>query len=220
MVVKIPERIETIMNELRAIYTLRVFEDKDPYRVLIRTILSQRTRDENTDQASAELFAEYPTMEDVAIAPQERLEKLVKKAGFFRVKSKRIKEVSNILLDEYEGIVPDTMDELLKLPGVGRKTANCVLVYAFEKPAIPVDTHVHRISNRIGLVNTKDPDATERELEKVVPKEFWIELNDLMVQFGQDICRPIGPKHEECPIAEICDYYQSILNQEETGKEE
>jgi endonuclease-3 len=214
-VVKIPERIETIMNELRAIYTLRVFEDKDPYRVLIRTILSQRTRDENTDQASAELFAEYPTMEDVAIAPQEKLEKLVKKAGFFRVKSKRIKEVSNILLDEYEGIVPDTMDELLKLPGVGRKTANCVLVYAFEKPAIPVDTHVHRISNRIGLVNTKDPDTTERELEKVIPKEFWIELNDLMVQFGQDICRPISPKHEECPIAEICDYYQAILNQEE-----
>ncbi len=220
MVVKIPERIETIMDELRVLYNLRVFEDKDPYRVLIRTILSQRTRDENTDQASAELFAEYPTMEDVAIAPQERLEKLVKKAGFFRVKSKRIKEVSNILLDEYEGIVPDTMDELLKLPGVGRKTANCVLVYAFEKPAIPVDTHVHRISNRIGLVNTKDPDATERELEKVVPKEFWIELNDLMVQFGQDICRPIGPKHEECPIAEICDYYQGILNQEEDVKED
>ncbi len=210
MVVKIPERIETIMDELRVLYNLRTFEDKDPYRVLIRTILSQRTRDENTDQASAELFAEYPTMEDVAIASQERLEKLVKKAGFFRVKSKRIKEVSNILLDEYEGIVPDTMDELLKLPGVGRKTANCVLVYAFEKPAIPVDTHVHRISNRIGLVNTKDPDATERELEKVVPKEFWIELNDLMVQFGQDICRPIGPKHEECPIADLCDFYKEI----------
>lgn len=220
MVVKIPERIETIMDELRILYNLRVFEDKDPYRVLIRTILSQRTRDENTDQASAELFAEYPTMEDVAIAPQERLEKLVKKAGFFRVKSKRIKEVSNILLDEYEGIVPDTMDELLKLPGVGRKTANCVLVYAFEKPAIPVDTHVHRISNRIGLVNTKDPDATERELEKVIPKEFWIELNDLMVQFGQDICRPISPKHEECPIAEICDYYECILNHEEDVKED
>ncbi len=212
--IKIPERIEKIMDELRILYNLRVFEDKDPYRVLIRTILSQRTRDENTDQATAELFAEYPSMEDVALAPQEKLEKLVKKAGFFRVKSKRIKEVSNILLEEYGGVVPDTMDQLLKLPGVGRKTANCVLVYAFEKPAIPVDTHVHRISNRIGLVNTKDPDATERELEKVVPKEFWIELNDLMVQFGQDICRPIGPKHEECPIAEICDYYQRILNQE------
>src|SRR5512145_319098 len=133
------------MDELRGLYNLRVFEDKDPYRVLIRTILSQRTRDENTDQATAELFAEYPSMEDVALAPQEKLEKLVKKAGFFRVKSKRIKEVSNILLEEYGGIVPDNMDQLLKLPGVGRKTANCVLVYAFEKPAIPVDTHVHRI---------------------------------------------------------------------------
>lgn len=203
------------MEELRGLYTLRVFEDKDPYRVLIRTILSQRTRDENTDQATAELFTEYPTMEEVALAPQEKLEKLVKKAGFYRVKSKRIKEVSNILLEEYNGIVPDTMDQLLKLPGVGRKTANCVLVYAFEIPAIPVDTHVHRISNRIGLVNTKDPDATELELEKVVNKEFWIELNDLMVQFGQDICRPISPKHEQCPIAEICDYYQSILNQDQ-----
>lgn len=204
------------MDELRGLYNLRVFEDKDPYRVLIRTILSQRTRDENTDQATAELFAEYPSMEDVALAPQEKLEKLVKKTGFYRVKSKRIKEVSNILLEKYEGIVPDTMDELLKLPGVGRKTANCVLVYGFEIPAIPVDTHVHRISNRIGLVNTKDPDATELKLEKVVPKEFWIELNDLMVQFGQDICRPIGPKHEECPIAEICDYYECILNQDQS----
>ena len=204
------------MEELRGLYNLRVFEDKDPYRVLIRTILSQRTRDENTDQATAKLFAEYPSMEDVALAHQEKLEKLVKKAGFYRVKSKRIKEVSNILLEEYGGIVPNTMNELLKLPGVGRKTANCVLVYGFEIPAIPVDTHVHRISNRIGLVNTKDPDATELELENVVPKEFWIELNDLLVQFGQDICRPIGPKHEECPIAEICDYYQGILNEDQT----
>lgn len=211
--IKIPERIERIMEELRGLYKLRVFEDKDPYRVLIRTILSQRTRDENTDQATLKLFNKYPDMEDVALAPQDKLEKLVKSAGFYRVKSKRIKEVSHILMDDYNGVVPDTMEELLKLPGVGRKTANCVLVYAFEKPAIPVDTHVHRISNRLGLVNSKEPDKTELELEKIIPKTYWIELNDLMVQFGQDICRPIGPKHEECPLAEICDYYQDILNQ-------
>jgi endonuclease-3 len=212
-VIKIPERIERIMEELRGLYKLRVFEDKDPYRVLIRTILSQRTRDENTDQATLKLFNKYPDMEDVALAPQDKLEKLVKSAGFYRVKSKRIKEVSHILMDDYNGVVPDTMEELLKLPGVGRKTANCVLVYAFEKPAIPVDTHVHRISNRLGMVNSKEPDKTELELEKIIPKMYWIELNDLMVQFGQDICRPIGPKHEECPLAEICDYYQDILNQ-------
>lgn len=211
--IKIPERIERIMEELRGLYKLRVFEDKDPYRVLIRTILSQRTRDENTDQATLKLFNKYPDMEDVALAPQDKLEKLVKSAGFYRVKSKRIKEVSHILMDDYNGVVPDTMEELLKLPGVGRKTANCVLVYAFEKPAIPVDTHVHRISNRLGMVNSKEPDKTELELEKIIPKTYWIELNDLMVQFGQDICRPIGPKHEECPLAEICDYYQKILNQ-------
>lgn len=211
--IKIPERIERIMEELRGLYKLRVFEDKDPYRVLIRTILSQRTRDENTDQATLKLFNKYPDMEDVALAPQDKLEKLVKSAGFYRVKSKRIKEVSHILMDDYNGVVPDTMEELLKLPGVGRKTANCVLVYAFEKPAIPVDTHVHRISNRLGMVNSKEPDKTELELEKIIPKMYWIELNDLMVQFGQDICRPIGPKHEECPLAEICDYYQDILNQ-------
>lgn len=208
-----PERISIIMDNLRGLYKLRIFEDGDPYRVLIRTILSQRTRDENTDQATEELFAVYPEIDDVATAPEEKLQKLVKKAGFYRVKSKRIKEVSQILLEDYGGVVPDTMGELLKLPGVGRKTANCVLVYAFQKPAIPVDTHVHRISNRIGLVKTKDPDETEFALEEMVPQEYWIELNDLMVQFGQDICRPISPKHEQCPIAEVCDYYQNILDQ-------
>ncbi|MEW6011728.1 MAG: endonuclease III [Methanobacterium sp.] len=203
------------MDNLRKMYKLRIFEKGDPYRVLIRTILSQRTRDENTDQATAELFAVYPEIDDVATASEDELQKLVKKAGFYRVKSKRIKDVSLILLDEYGGIVPDTLEELLKLPGVGRKTANCVLVYAFGKPAIPVDTHVHRISNRIGLVHTKNPDETEFALEKIVPEEYWIELNDLMVQFGQDICRPISSKHEECPIAEYCDYYQAILDQKE-----
>ena len=203
------------MDNLRKMYKLRIFEKGDPYRVLIRTILSQRTRDENTDQATAELFAVYPEIDDVATASEDELQKLVKKAGFYRVKSKRIKDVSLILLDEYGGIVPDTLEELLKLPGVGRKTANCVLVDAFGKPAIPVDTHVHRISNRIGLVHTKNPDETEFALEKIVPEEYWIELNDLMVQFGQDICRPISSKHEECPIAEYCDYYQAILDQKE-----
>ena len=117
--------------------------------------------------------------------------------------------ISRILLDEFKGKVPSDIKGLLALPGVGRKTANCVLVYGFQKPAIPVDVHVHRISNRLGLVNTQKPEKTEEELEKLVPKEYWIELNDLMVQFGQTICRPQSPLHDECPLQDFCDYYQT-----------
>ncbi len=199
------------MNGLRKHYQLRIFENRDPYRVLIRTILSQRTRDENTDRATAQLFDEYPTLEDVASATPEELEPLIRPAGFYHVKARRIIEVSQMLQDEYGGVVPEKMEELLLLPGVGRKTANCVLVYAFQKPAIPVDVHVHRISNRLGLVDTKTPEETEVELERIVPRKYWIELNDLMVQFGQTICRPVNPLHEICPLADICLYYQELL---------
>ncbi len=206
------QRIDLVMENLMQKYDLRVFEGGDPYRVLIRTILSQRTRDENTDRASAQLFSQYHTMTEIAGADPARLEPLIRPAGFYRVKAQRIVEVSKKLLDEFKGQVPDDIKNLLKLPGVGRKTANCVLVYGFQKPAIPVDVHVHRISNRLGLVKTKTPEETEVELEKIVPKEYWIELNDLMVQFGQTICRPQSPRHEECPLQDICDYYQTIKN--------
>lgn len=202
----VEERIKLIMKKLNEHYNLRVFNNKDPYQVLIRTILSQRTRDENTDQATNQVFNKYKDIYEVADAPIEDLESLVKCAGFYRVKSRRIQEVSRILIDQYGGEVPSDFKELLKLPGVGRKTANCVLVFAFEKPAIPVDTHVHRISNRWGLVNTKEPEQTEEDLMKIVPKEYWIELNDLMVQFGQSICRPINPQCEICPIFDLCEY--------------
>lgn len=203
--------IDDVIISLNDLYELRTFHERDPYRVLIRTILSQRTRDENTDKASETLFNKYPTMEDVADAPIEDLEVLIKQAGFYRVKSRRIKEVSRILIDQFGGVVPKDMKELLSLPGVGRKTANCVLVFAFQEPAIPVDTHVHRISNRWGLIKSENPEESEEKLIKVVPKKYWIEINDLMVQFGQDICRPIHPKCEECPISNICDYYNHDL---------
>ncbi|AUB56147.1 endonuclease III domain-containing protein [Methanobacterium subterraneum] len=204
------ERIDLIMENLQQQYDLRVFEDGNPYRVLIRTILSQRTRDDNTDRASAQLFSKYHTMTEIAQADPAELEPLIRPAGFYHVKAKRIVEVSRKLLDEYKGQVPEDMKGLLELPGVGRKTANCVLVYGFQKPAIPVDVHVHRISNRLGLVDTKNPEETELELEKIVPREYWIELNDLMVQFGQNICRPQSPRHQECPLQEICDYYRNM----------
>lgn len=202
-------KVEKIMKELNNLYTLRVFEDRDPYRVLIRTILSQRTKDANTDKATNQLFSKYKDIHEVADAPIEDIEKLVKSAGFFRVKANRIKEVSHIILDYYGEIVPNNMKELLELPGVGRKTANCVLVFAFQEPAIPVDTHVHRIPNRWGIVNTKIPEKTEEELMKIVPKNLWIDMNDLIVQFGQTICRPLNPLCEECPITDLCDYYKN-----------
>lgn len=200
------EKIREILKRLNEIYTIRVFHDRDPYRVLIRTILSQRTRDENTDQATDALFEVYPDIYAVAEAPVEHLEELVRQAGFFRVKSRRILEVSKILIDQYGGEVPNDMNELLSLPGVGRKTANCVFVFAFQEAAIPVDTHVHRISNRWGLANTNHPEETEEVLMEKVPKELWIELNDLMVQFGQTICKPIGPQCDICPLNDLCQY--------------
>ncbi|MDD2644330.1 MAG: endonuclease III [Methanobacteriaceae archaeon] len=198
------EQVIEIFKRLKEIYTIRIFEGKDPYKVLIRTILSQRTRDENTDQATANLFNKYPDINSVANAPVEDIEELVHPAGFYHVKAARIQEVSQIIIDEYDGVVPDNMKELLDLPGVGRKTANCVLVFAFCKPAIPVDTHVHRISNRWGLVDTSKPEQTELELMKIVPKDMWIELNDIMVQFGQTICKPTSPQCGDCPLIGLC----------------
>ena len=200
------EKIREIFKRLNEIYTVRTFLDHDPYKVLIRTILSQRTRDENTDQAANALFDVYPDIYSVADAPVEEVQKLIKPAGFYRVKAGRIQEVSRILIDQYGGEVPNDMDELLTLPGVGRKTANCVFVFAFREAAIPVDTHVHRISNRWGIADTKKPEDTEFVLMEKVPKDRWVDLNDLMVQFGQTICRPIGPQCDICPLTDLCQY--------------
>ena len=199
------------MKELNNIYTRRIFEDRDPYRVLVRTVLSQRTKDANTDKATNQLFSKYKDIYEIADAPIENIEKLVKSAGFFRVKATRIKEISHILIDHYEGCVPDNLKELLELPGIGQKTANCILVFAFQKPAIPVDTHVHRIPNRWGIVNTETPEQTEYALMKIVPKELWIDVNELIVQFGQTICRPVYPLCDMCPFTDFCVYYYENL---------
>ncbi len=191
-------------------YVANPAPNPNPFKVLITTILSQRTRDENTDEAAATLFNKYKTPAQIADAPIEEIESLIKKAGFFHVKARRVKEVSRIIHEDYNDTVPENINELLSLPGVGRKTANCVLVYGFRKNAIPVDVHVHRISNRLGLVHTKHPEETELELMKIVPEGYWLDLNEKFVRFGQDICRPISPKHEECPINDLCDLYKEI----------
>lgn len=177
---------------------IRKREPEDPFRVLIATILSQRTRDRNTERASAALFRNYPTPEAIESAPLADLERLIRPCGFYHTKARVLKEVCRALRERHGGQVPASLEELLALPGVGRKTANCVRVYGFGMPAIPVDTHVHRISNRLGWVRTRTPEETEEALVRSVPRRYWLDLNELFVRFGQEVCRPVGPRCGEC----------------------
>ncbi|TET59343.1 MAG: endonuclease III [Promethearchaeota archaeon] len=177
---------------------------QDPFKILISTILSARTRDANTRIATEKLFAKFSTPKTIAEANLDEIELLIRSSGFYKVKATRIKDVSRILVERYNSNVPDNYDELISLPGVGSKTANCVLVYAYKVPAIPVDVHVHRISNRLGWVKTKTPPKTEVALKDTIPKELWLKLNRLIVRFGQQICISIKPKCESCSINNIC----------------
>lgn len=178
--------------------------DRDPFKVLIATILSARTKDEVTVEAARRLFSKASTPHDMLKLSAEEISKLIYPVGFYRSKAKAILEVCRALVEEHGGKVPDSMEELLKLKGVGRKTANLVLSLGYGKPAICVDTHVHRITNRWGLVSTKTPEETERALMEKIPREHWSEVNRLLVVFGQRICRPARPLCGGCPIADIC----------------
>lgn len=200
------ERYERIVKKIVELFPRGKF-DADPFRILICTILSQRTRDENTEKACEKLFARYNDAFELARTAPEDLYDLIRESGMYRQKAERIVQVARIIAEKYNGKVPDTLDELLKLPGVGRKTANIVLYHGFDQPAIAVDTHVHRISNRLGLVRTKKPEETEEELKKIVPKRFWGPLNGSMVEFGRTICLPIRPKCEACPLNSDCEYF-------------
>lgn len=177
---------------------------KDPFHVLVATVLSQRTRDLNTYRASSDLFRRFNTPEEMAEADLEELESLVRPVGFYRAKARAIKEIARLVAER--GEVPKDIDEMTRWPMVGRKTANCVMTYAFKEPAICVDTHVHRISNRLGLVNCTTPDETEMALRKVFPRALWCEINGTMVRFGQKICLPRNPKCSQCPVRNECAY--------------
>ncbi|HSB56617.1 MAG TPA: endonuclease III [Nitrosopumilaceae archaeon] len=196
-------------TRMTALRELHEAETGGPLSILIGTILSARTRDENTSAVVKKLFSKYKTAHSLARAKVSDVEKIIKSTGFFHVKTKRIIEVASIIDSKYHGKVPDNLDELIKLPGVGRKTANCVLVYAFEKPAIPVDTHVHRISNRLGMVETKTPEETEFALMEKIPKKYWLQINDTFVMYGQNICKPISPMCDVCQIKKECNYYKT-----------
>jgi endonuclease-3 len=210
---KILSGMTKTMNAVKPprITALRDLHDAEtgPFSILIGTILSARTKDEATTKAVKELFSIYKNPKQLSKARVKDVEKIIKSIGFFHVKSKRIIEVAEIIDKKYKGKVPEDLDTLVQLPGVGRKTANCVLVYAFEKPAIPVDIHVHRISNRLGLVETKNPEETEQELMKKIPKKFWIDINDTFVMYGQNICKPISPMCDVCKIKKDCKFYKS-----------
>ena len=194
---------------MTALRELHEAETGGPFSILIGTILSARTKDESTTKVIKILFSEYKNPQDLANAKLKDIEKIIKPIGFYHVKSKRIIEVAKIIDKKYKGKVPEDLDSLVQLPGVGRKTANCVLVYAFEKPAIPVDIHVHRISNRLGLVRTKTPEETEIKLMEKIPKKFWIDINDTFVMYGQNICKPISPMCDVCKIKKNCKFYKT-----------
>lgn len=212
---KILKGMKDTMNSVNpprmtALRELHEAETGGPFSILIGTILSARTKDENTTKVVKALFLKYKNAKELAHARLKEVEKIIKPVGFYHVKAKRIIEVAKIIDSKYQGRVPDNLEKLVELPGVGRKTANCVLVYAFEKPAIPVDIHVHRISNRLGLVETKTPEETEFELMKKIPKKFWIEINDTFVMYGQNICKPISPMCSECRIRKDCKYFKTM----------
>jgi endonuclease III len=175
-----------------------------PYKILISTILSLRTKDETTAQAVRRLFEKVSTPDDMLTLKAAEIEKLIYPVGFYITKAKRILEISKILIEDYQRKVPDEIDELLKLPGVGRKTANLVVTLGYGKPGICVDTHVHRISNRWNYVRTKTPEKTEFALREKLPPEWWIEYNDILVAFGQTICNPVSPRCSTCPVNDFC----------------
>ena len=203
------EPIRTVMDTLAATYHGRgAIELGDPFQVLVATVISQRTREEQTTAVSARVFAEFPNAAALAAADEATLFDLLDGSEYREEKAPRLLALSKILVEKYGGQVPDSIEALLELPGVGRKTANCVLIYAFEKAALCVDTHMHRITNRLGWVTTKTPDATEKALEKIMPQDLWAGSNRLFLQHGRALCLPTVPICSRCPVREWCIYGQ------------
>jgi endonuclease-3 len=178
---------------------------RSPFKVLVSTVISARTKDEVTGEAANRLFAAASTPRALAALPEKRIASLIYPAGFYRTKAKAIRALSGKVFREFGGRVPDTMEGLLSLPGVGRKTANLVLTLGFALPGICVDTHVHRVVNRLGIVRTSRPVETEACLRAVLPKGHWLEINDLLVTFGKSVCAPVSPRCSICPVARSCE---------------
>ncbi|MBI4436312.1 MAG: endonuclease III [Candidatus Omnitrophica bacterium] len=204
------DRVVTILRKevkrwkVPAVGVIREESGNDPFHVLISCLLSLRTKDEVTEIASRRLFQLGKTPQAFLKLSIPTVEKAIYPVGFYHTKARTIHGVCRDLLSRFHGKVPDSLEDLLTLKGVGRKTANLVVTLSFKKPGICVDTHVHRISNRLGYVKTKTPEETEMALRRKLPKRYWIEFNDLLVPFGQNLCRPISPFCTRCPIERFC----------------
>ncbi|MBO5599583.1 MAG: endonuclease III [Candidatus Methanomethylophilus sp.] len=216
----VKQDITVILDRMSEVYTGGAYPGRnseglnpewpcDPFHVLIATILSQRTKDDNTRKASDNLFHKYPTIEAIAEADPADVAALIRPAGFPNQKAKAITECCRILRDQYGCKVPEDTDEMTKLPMVGRKTAACVRSYAMEIPSVCVDTHVHRISNLMGLVKTKTPEETEYALMELTPRERWSDINRYLVRHGQEICQPNRPHCEKCMVKDMCQYAEN-----------
>ena len=205
------KNIEKIMNVLEKDFyrkgktTLnRMRRNPNAFKILISCLLSLRTQDKNTEIASERLFAVADTPEGIVKLTTSRLEKLIFSSGHYHKKAQVLKHVSRVLIDDFDSKVPSMKEELLSIKGIGPKTANIVLAFAFGKDVLPIDIHCHRIPNRLGWVKTKTPEQTEKELERILPKKYWREFNGMFVLFGKEICQPISPWCSKCPIAKYC----------------
>ncbi|MBL7058932.1 endonuclease III [Candidatus Pacearchaeota archaeon] len=205
------EKIELVMKNLAKYYdykektTLnRMRKKPDPYKVLVACLISLRARDEYTEKVSKKLFAVADTPQKIVKLSIPQLEKLVYSSGHYKKKARVIKHVSQELLKLHKGVVPDKKEELLAIKGIGPKTANIVLAFAYGQEVLPIDIHCHRIPNRLGWIKTKNPEQTEKELEKILPRKYWGEFNAIFVLFGQTICQPISPWCSKCPVNQYC----------------
>jgi len=204
-IIEVFEILESHLKEKNMIQKF-IDEKFTPFQILVATILSARTRDEQSEEISRRLFKKVKMPRDLLKFNKKQLAKEIYPIGFYRTKAKNLIKLAKILVEKYDGRIPEKMEELLKLPGVGRKTANIVLAYAFNKPAIAVDTHVHRIFNRWGFLKTKKPEETEMELRKRLPRKLWGKVNNLLVNFGKNICKPIKPLCDKCPLNSLCPF--------------
>lgn len=205
------KKIEEVMKILSKKYTStdkttlnRMRKKPNAFKVLISCLLSLRARDENTEKVSAQLFKVADTPQKIVSLPRKKLEKIIFSSGHYKKKAEALQHVSRELINKFNSKVPDTYDELISIKHIGPKTAKIVLAFAFQKDFIPIDTHCHRIPNRLGWIKTKTAEQTDKEIPKILPKKYWKDFNAIFVQFGRDICQPVSPKCSICPVRKYC----------------